>query len=257
MAYPPAPQYPQQPEPSAPRTRPGSVTAAVWTQFLTAAMLIFTAISMFAVQSAISDAVWDEIQNDPELEGSGLTESNISDVITFGFVLVAVVFVIFAACYVVLGLLNNKGKRPARILSWILSGIGLLCCGPYALLSQISSTMSMNTGDAYQDEVAQSLQDATPGWVTAISWVNALVLLLGSLLIIILLALPASNAFFRKEEQPMGPYSGQPPYGQPPQGQQPPQPGQPGQPPYGEQPPGPPQPGQPPYGDQPPPPPQQ
>ncbi len=46
------------------------------------------------------------------------------------------VFVIFAACYVVLGLLNNKGKRPARILSWILSGIGLLCCGTGALSSR-------------------------------------------------------------------------------------------------------------------------
>ncbi len=86
MAYPPAPQYPQQPEPSAPRTRPGSVTAAVWTQFLTAAMLILTAISIFATQSSISDA---DLGRDPRTTRSwrarGSPVETSLDMITFGF----------------------------------------------------------------------------------------------------------------------------------------------------------------------------
>ncbi|MCC3762367.1 hypothetical protein K3N28_04705 [Glycomyces sp. TRM65418] len=236
MTYPPAPQYPQQPPPSqGPKTRPGVVTAAVWTQFATAALLILTGLGMFSVQSAVSDAVLTELQRDPNYDTSGLTESDISNAVTVGFVFVAVAFVVFAAFYIVLGLLNNKAKRPARILSWILSGIALVCCGPYTLLSQIGTAMSVNSGDPYQDEMAQSLLDATPGWLNALSWAVAVALTLGSLLIIILLAVPASNEFFRKEETAMGPYTGQPPYGQPPYGQQP---GQPGQAPPGEQPPG-------------------
>ncbi|HEX2143394.1 MAG TPA: hypothetical protein VHG10_02685 [Glycomyces sp.] len=236
MAYPPAPQYPQQPEPQGPKTRPGTVTAAVWTHFITAALLIITGIGMFSVQGAVADAVMEEMRRDPEFESSGLTESDVSNVVTIGFVVVAVAFVLFAICYIVLGLLNNAGKRPARILSWILAGLSLACCGPYTIISQVGSAVGMNSGDPYQDEMAQSLVDATPAWLNAASWALGIVLILGSLLIIILLAVPASNQFFRKEETGMGPYQGQPPYGQPPYGQQPPQPGHPG-----EQPPGPPQ----------------
>nr|BFF23975.1 hypothetical protein GCM10025732_19400 [Glycomyces mayteni] len=65
MAYPPAPQYPQQPLPQGPKTRPGSVTAVVWIQYLTAALLVVTGIAMFSVMSAVKDVVSDEVLNDP------------------------------------------------------------------------------------------------------------------------------------------------------------------------------------------------
>lgn len=238
MAYGQPPQYPQQnplPGPG-PKPRPGTVTLAVWLQFLTAALLVLTAISMFAVSSAVEDAAADEILNDPAFEGSGLTRDDISTMVTVLFALVAAIYIIFAVFYLVLGLLNNKGKRPARILSWILSGIGLLCCGLGGIVNQIgSTTMSMGSTD-YDDDTTQALQDATPGWVTALEWATILMLLLGSLVIIIALAMPPSNDFFRKEK-PQPPYPGGP--------GQPPYPGGPGQPPYpGQQPP--PGPGQPP-----------
>jgi len=239
MAYPPAPQYPQEPQPpSGPRTRPGSVAAVVWTQFLTAALLVVTAIAMFVAQSAVKDVTLEEVRNDPSFEGSGVTADDVGTFITITFAVVAGVYLLFAIFYVILGLLNSKGKRAARVLSWILSGIALLCCGIGGLIGQVgSATYSMN-GTEYQDEMTQAIEDATPGWVAALDWITLLAFIVGSLLIIILLAVPASNEFFRKEEPPVGPYPGQPPYG-----------GQPGQPPYGQQPP---PPGQPPYGQQPP-----
>ncbi|PRY61891.1 hypothetical protein [Glycomyces artemisiae] len=242
MAYPPAPQYPQQPLPQGPKTRPGSVAAVVWTQFITAALLVATGIAMFAVQSAVKDVVSDEIQNDPSLADSGITADDISTIITLTFAVVAGVYLLFAVFYVILGILNNKGNRAGRILSWVLSGIALACCGLGGLIGQVGETTYNVNGTEYQDEMTQAVEDATPGWVSALDWATLIVFIVGSLIIIILLAVPASNEFFRKEDLSAGPYQGQPPYGQqpgqPPYGQQPPQ--DPGQPPYGQQPPAPP-----------------
>lgn len=244
MAYPPAPQYPQSPPPG-PKTRPGSVAAVVWTQILTAVLLVASGIALFSVMSSVEDTVTKQLLEDPELADSGLTADNVSSLMTFTFALIAGVYVVMAIFYIILAMLVNKGKRPARILSWILSGIGLLCCGIGGIVGQLGSMTTNVNGQEYQDEATQAIEDATPGWVNAIDWATLIVLIVGSLLIIILLAVPASNEFFRKEEEaPMGPYMGQPPYGQqPPQGG----PGQPGQPPYGQQQP-PPGPGQPPSG---------
>ncbi|GAA2134674.1 DUF2127 domain-containing protein [Glycomyces algeriensis] len=233
MAYPPAPQYPQSPPPQ-PRTRPGSVTAVVWTQILTAALLVISGIALFATMSSVEDTVTEQLLSDPELAESGLTVENISQLMTFTFALIAGVYVVMAIFYVVLALLVNKGKRPARILSWILSGIGLLCCGIGGIVGQLGSMTTNVNGQEYQDEATQAIEDATPSWVNIVDWLTLIVLIVGSLLIIILLAVPASNEFFRKDEAPMGPYPGQPPYGQPGPGQ----PG-PGQPPYGQGPPAP------------------
>jgi MFS family permease len=249
MAYPPAPQYPQAPPPppSGPKTKPGSVTAVVWTQFLTAALLLVTAIAMFAVQSSVKDIVSDELLNDPAMSDAGLTADDIGTLMTVTFAAVAGIYILFAIFYLILGLLVNKGNRAGRIMSWILSGIGLACCGIGGLIGQVGSMTTTVNGQEYEDEMTQAIEDATPGWVAALDWITLIMFIVGSLVIIILLAVPASNAFFRKEDAPMGPYQGQPPYGQPPQ------PG-PGQPPYGQQPPQPPQPGpgQPPYGQGPP-----
>lgn len=244
MAYPPAPQYPQSPPPG-PRPRPTSVTAVVWTQILTAALLVLTAISMFAMSGAVEEVVVEEMLNDPSMAESGLTSDDIGTLMTLTFAAVAGVYIIFAVFYVVLALLVNKGKRPARVLSWILAGIGLLCCGVGGLIGQLGSMTTTVNGQEYEDEMTQAIEDATPGWLTTLEWITILMFIVGSLVIIILLAVPSSNEFFRKEEAPMGPYMGQPPYGQQPPG---------GQPPYGQQPPGPqqPGPGQPPYGQGPP-----
>ncbi|WP_112133217.1 hypothetical protein [Glycomyces dulcitolivorans] len=230
MAYPPAPQYPQQPlPPSGPKIRPTSVNVAVWTQFLTALLLVVTGIAMFAVQSAVGEVVEDELLNDPSLEGSGITADQISSLMTIIFAATAGVYLLFAVFYVILGILNNKGNRPGRILSWVLSGIALLCCGLFGLIGQIGSTTYSMNDTEYNDQMTQAVEDATPSWVNALDWVTLILFIVGSLVIIILLAVPASNEFFRKEEPAAGPYQGQPPYGQ-----------QPGQPPYGQQPPPPP-----------------
>lgn len=227
MAYAPPPQYPQQPMPSpGPKERPTTVTAAVWIMYLTAATLIATAISLFSAKGAVEDAVKDQVEADPTFAEAGITADDLMPLVTVVFVAVAVVYIVFAVFYVVLGLLDNAGKRPARVLTWILTGIALACCGFGGIINKLggaSATYTVN-GEEYNEEATQALADATPAWVTTLEWVSLLLFILGSLAVIILLALPASNEFFRKEPLPPQ-FPGQPPYGQ-----QPPNPGPP--PPY-------------------------
>ncbi|GAB3646662.1 hypothetical protein [Glycomyces tarimensis] len=231
MAYSQPPQYPQQPPPPPhePKQRPMSVTVVVWTMYLTAAVLVVTAIGQFAAQGAVKDAVEEALVNDPALSDAGFTSQDVSALVTVSLVIGAAVYIIFAAFYAVLGLFDAKGKQPARIMSWILAGIGLACCGFGGLINQIGATTYSVSGEQYNDDMTQAMMDATPAWLTALQWISVVLFIVGSLVIIILLAVPSSNAYFRKEQPEQGYYPGQPPYGQPPYGQQPPQGPYPGQ----------------------------
>ncbi|THV31452.1 hypothetical protein [Glycomyces paridis] len=238
MAYPPAPQYPQQPLPEGPRTRPTVVSAVVWTQFLTAAVLVASGIASLSVVGVTVRESMKALEGDPSLTGTDL--SGIEDIIRFGAYIGVAAYVVFAVFYLVLGLLVNRGNRPGRILSWILSGIALACCGLGQLIGFAGGAMTAGQDQELNDEMTRAIEEATPMWATALNWVALFLFIVGSLVVIVLLATPAANEFFRKNESVAGPYPyGQQPYGQPPQppyGQQPPQP------PYGgQQPPAPPQ----------------
>jgi hypothetical protein len=76
MAYGQPPQYPpQEPMPApGPKPRPGTVTFAVWTQFLTAIALVATALSLFVVASEVEDIA---AENNWAFERSGDDEVTI------------------------------------------------------------------------------------------------------------------------------------------------------------------------------------
>ena len=110
-------------------------------------MLILTAIGMFAVMSPSRTGLATRSRSDPSLEGSGLTGRDIARLITFGFASWPGVSCSSrpATCA---RPAQQQGEAARAILSWILSGIGLLCCGPYALLSpdQLDHDASVHRG---------------------------------------------------------------------------------------------------------------
>jgi hypothetical protein len=164
--------------------------------------------------------------------------------------------VLFAAGLAILGIFNNRGRNGARITTWIIGGIALCCSGfglaGTALTSSMDLGSSTTTGAASgpsADEVQAALDRVLPSWYQPLSTTLTVITLLCVLGAVILLALPASNAYFRKpaaggwDPSQQMPYPGQPAYPT-----YPPQPG--GTPPYPGQPSGPPA-GQPPYPGQP------
>ncbi len=169
-----------------------------------------------------------------------------------------VINLIIGIGFAVLSYFNSKGKNPSRIVTWVIGGISLCCLGAglgsNALVSGLDSGAS-TTGPS-QDEVQRRMEEATPSWYTPTTTALTVIGLLAILGAVILLALPASNDFFRKPaaagwdpyQQQQPPYPGQPYPGQSYPGQ--PHPGQsyPGQAYPGQQgQPGQPAPGLPPY----------
>jgi hypothetical protein len=210
------------------------------TQAATAVLLVVTAVAMIALRNSIVDLMTDELRRDPTFTQADIDVVN--SVISVVFIVIAVVYVLFAATYGVLAFGNMRGWQATRIISWVFAGIGLACCGLPGLFTQGDYRYQFgDTGTELDAEMEELLEEILPSWLGALDIATAAVFVVGSILIIVLLALPKSGAFFRKTPPAPPMYPGQPYYGpQGPQGPQPPYgqtgPQGPQQPPYGQPP---------------------
>jgi hypothetical protein len=159
---------------SAPRPRPATVTAAAGLLFLSVLLgvvgvIISIANKDIAIEIAKKNAAKTAGAPDPtafvnlSTYGSGACE--------------LVVFVALA----VLGVLVLRGNNVARITTWVLCGLSLLCLTGVSL----ASVLGPNSADV-------------PGWYAAYGVISAGVGLVVNVAIIVLLALRPSNEFFAK-----------------------------------------------------------
>lgn len=222
---------PGSPAPTA-RVRPGSVTIASYLLYLTAVLFAASAIITFSTLGTL-DKVFTDAYAGTAAEG------------TEGFVIVvsvvgAVVQLVIALALVVLALLNNQGRNAARITTWVVGGLGLCCAGLGLAGNAVNGMGAGSTGTSGDLPDAQAIQDRLeaelPSWSGPLTLVFSIVMFLALLGAIILLALPASNSYFKRPAAgweppvPGAAYPGQqPPY----PGQQPPSGADPGYPPQG------------------------
>jgi hypothetical protein len=183
---------PQQPGAAPTRVRPSTVTVSSYLLFAAAALIAVEGIVSLSTAGATAQ-VYREAYAGTQAAGS-------EGFVVAATIVGAVLNLLVAAGLVVLALLNNRGKNPARVVTWVVGGL-TVCCSSIGLIGTAAfSNLSLPTepGMPSQAELQRRLEDALPGWagpVTMVVGILALVALLGALL---LLALPASNAFFRK-----------------------------------------------------------
>ncbi|WP_460544451.1 hypothetical protein [Glycomyces halotolerans] len=185
------------------KPRPGSVTVAVVLQLALAAVLIVSGVLGLLYGAEAQEA----FENELAAQGVGGNEMAAG---AGGFDSAAnLIFPgILAVLLIVLGLLNAAGNRPGRILTWIFQPL-ILICGGFIFAGSVFAAQLMqwtfdNSGDEQLESLdAQALVDAAysayPAWSVIVDWAVILLATVGSLLVIILLAVPASNAYFRKE----------------------------------------------------------
>jgi hypothetical protein len=119
-------------------------------------------------------------------------------VIQVAAVLSGVIFALFAGAFLTLGVLMRKGRNPARILAFVLTGVVALCCGcldALAGVGQVAPQLDPSTNPLGQPSAT------APGWY---SWTYLglnVTVVLACVAIIVLLSVPASNDFFRKESE--------------------------------------------------------
>lgn len=179
------------------RSRPVTVTTASALLFLLGLIeLVSSGLSVYTF-TRISTGLGDDLTNQSETQVA-ITAAQI------GGILAAVISVLIGISAVVLAILVGRGKQPARIVTWVLTGIGVLCyscsLGGSALSSSIEGLGS--TGVSPEAEALQQrIRDLVPAWQTVLTTVLSVVLVLACLATIILLALPVSNEYFRKEQE--------------------------------------------------------
>ncbi|MEV0456134.1 hypothetical protein [Catellatospora methionotrophica] len=178
--------------------RPGAVTvSALLLYVVSVALVLSAAISVYAF-SSLPEGLVEDIYREAGM-AADLASTTASIVVITTYV-VAGVYVLLAAFFVVLGMFVGRGKQWARITTWVFAGIGLCCVG-FGLLSQSAGGSFGTSGSGAgidQERAAERLTEAMPSWSTPVGLLLSVVMLLSMLAAIILLALPASNAFFRK-----------------------------------------------------------
>lgn len=215
--------------------RPGSVTISSFLLFLTAVLLAVGAIIGLTTAGTVSRVF--------ESAYAGTSAEGIGAIAVATVVISAVVQLLIAAGFVVLGLLNNRGKNAARITTWVIGGIGVCCTG---IGLGGNSFGGVGAAGGTQDlpdpqEVQRMLEAELPSWNQSVTTTLSVISLLALLAALILLALPASNEFFRRPAvnwEPPVPGGGDPGYPSTPpapSGGEPGYPPAPGYPPQGGQ----------------------
>jgi len=180
MAYsgPPAPPPMQGPPPigqPGPRPpRPATVTAAAGAMLLVVVLNLIGSVISIANTDTINDAVEKEVGS----QSGGAGNNAVTQIIGIGFSLV------FSIAFVVLALLILRGSNGGRIGTWVVSGLWLVCgfCGLAASFFLLAV-------------------DGIPAWLTAYTIVSSVVNVILYIVIIVLLMLPASNAYFKPPQQ--------------------------------------------------------
>jgi hypothetical protein len=108
------------------------------------------------------------------------------------------------------------GRAGARTTTWVVAGLGLVlgCCGLTTLAGQRALPLRLDAGDRGAVELLGLLSDAYPSWWIPVNAALSVGQVVGYLVVAVLLALPAANAWFRRPRRAPAPV-GPPPAGLP------------------------------------------
>jgi hypothetical protein len=120
MSYQPMPPPPPGGQPVArePRSAPSTVQNAVRLMFVLAALGLIGLIVVFADQDALRKAIADK--------NPGYDTHQLDTAVHTGVAIGAVIGIVLIVLYVLLALQVRKGKNWARIVTWVLAGLGVL-----------------------------------------------------------------------------------------------------------------------------------
>jgi hypothetical protein len=210
------------PEPVRP---PGTVKTSSYLLYAVAAIEVVSLIVTLATLSTYRQAL-QEAYAGTDMESSGDTAA------VLVAVFIGAIALVIGIGLVVLGFLNMRGRNTARIVTWVLGGLFVLCCGISSVANVVFSGVNFgSSGNTDALETQRRLEAALdanmPSWYEPVNTTLSVIPIVLVLVALILLTLPASNAFFAKK-----PAAWEPPTpGYPMPGSSYPAPHQPGEPP--------------------------
>jgi hypothetical protein len=180
------------------KPRPAVVTYAVYLMWFVVAAQVINFLVGLIPNEQLDQALADFEAANPELTEPAGFEAT-SAVFT---VLITIIITVGLA---VLAVFVGRGSQPARVTTWVIGGIAVLCVGCGLILTAAGPALLASAGDTpevqLQRDYLEVIQQNTPGWMTAITVGLTILALLALIAVIIMLAMPAANDFFRKEQQ--------------------------------------------------------
>jgi hypothetical protein len=175
--------------------RPAVVTAAGYLLILMAVLEVVNIISTVASMNKVLDAT-------RQAYGSLSNVDTVVNATRIAQIAGIVVGLLFAVGYVILAMLDLRGRYVARIVTWVVAGISVLCFGCGAIgaagSGALSSLQRGNVNGVDVQEATRQINAATPAYVKPIGLSTLSINLIAAILVIVLLALPAANAYFRR-----------------------------------------------------------
>ncbi|MGH8791991.1 MAG: hypothetical protein ACRDXX_05015 [Stackebrandtia sp.] len=175
--------------------RPAAVTWAGYAGFAILALAVLGAVASLVWIGALLDALETGLQG-VELEGDVAVEDAVTVVriAMYGIVLLSLVAPLVVA---ILSAIHMRGSNGARITTWVFAGLGV-CCGLLTLPFGGDFESAFVGDDALAQKVQDVVADADlPVWGEVVPAVVSVATLLLYIAIIVLLALPSSNEYFR------------------------------------------------------------
>ncbi|HEY7223159.1 MAG TPA: hypothetical protein VH561_06050 [Micromonosporaceae bacterium] len=197
------------PQPPPAKRRPGVVSFAVALMWIIVAAEIVARALAFLPNEKLSAALDQFYKDHPELNNSS------ANIVGGAFEIVVALAIIIGLA--VLAVFVRRGSQPARVVTWVIGGLGVACLGCGSLAAALapsllnSASSNGNTNAQASKDLLDLVRQNTPDWQYYLSNALTVVVVLALILVIILLAVPASNDFFRKEQEvwvPPAGYSG-------------------------------------------------
>ncbi len=167
--------------------RPAPVTAARWLLVVVGVLPMVSALLGVVLFDGVRRAyiaAYGGMHGDDEAAGAV-----IAGVVAAGLILVV--------CAVP-ALLLGRPRNWVRIVVWVLCVLGVCCLSPGVLGGgSVTSPRVISTGTT-SGEITARMAETMPGWYVPVTVLGAVASVLGVLAVGVLLALPASNAYFRR-----------------------------------------------------------
>jgi len=183
--------------PTGPAGRPWAVTGAAAVMILMAvvglAYAIAALLNMDGIVARFQTAAAQTDARRPDIDAMALF-------LRGSLIVTTLVNVVAALALTALALLILRGSNAARVATWVVSALGLICgCGG-VLVVIVERAVQLRLPDdgAASANLLRALADAYPSWWVWVSGVLAGGQSVGYLVVALLLALPAANAFFRR-----------------------------------------------------------
>ncbi|MDT5036405.1 MAG: hypothetical protein QOE03_1590 [Micromonosporaceae bacterium] len=180
--------------------RPRVVTAASWLLYLTATCRVVVTVVTLSQLGAMRQAY--------RLAFAGAPGRDAAEVLlTITTVGAAVLSVVLAVGYVVLGVFDGRGKNPARIVTWVLGAVSICGFGGGLLLGAVGGNAfggNLSKGRPTAQQIHDAVRSALPGWYEPVVTTVGIIGVAAILAAVILLALPSANDFFRRSKPPVG-----------------------------------------------------